>query len=79
MGGVLVRKLVKPTKVVCSWTPYERRFGQIRPPQTEADVGTASARILGEADAAVRQEFSRFDSSDGVLNQYARTPRVVRR
>src|SRR4029077_2189853 len=24
MGGVLVRKLVKPTKIICSWTPYQR-------------------------------------------------------
>src|SRR5258708_7275513 len=56
MGGILVRKLVKQTKVFCSWAPYQRRFGQIRPSQTEPDVGTAGAGVLGEADATVGQE-----------------------
>src|SRR6266478_6966961 len=46
MGGILVRKLVKPTKVVCSWTPYERRFGQVLPPQAESDIWTAGALVL---------------------------------
>jgi hypothetical protein len=43
MGGILVRKLVKPTKVVCSWAPHQRRFGQVRPSQTKPDVGAAGA------------------------------------
>src|SRR5882762_6230726 len=41
MGGVLVNKLVKQTKVFCSWAPHQCRFGQVRPSQTETDVGTA--------------------------------------
>src|SRR6266436_5928740 len=70
-GGILVRKLVKPTKVVCSWTPHQRRVRQVLPSQTESEVGTAGAGVLGEADTTVRQELSRFDSSDRILNQVA--------
>jgi len=29
MGAILVRKLVKQTKVVCSWAPHQGRFGQM--------------------------------------------------
>src|SRR6202043_2921179 len=50
MGGILVRKLVKPTKVVCSWASYQCRFGQIRPPQAQPYIRTAGAGILGETD-----------------------------
>src|SRR6202162_878765 len=64
MGGVLVIKLVKQTKVLCSWTPHQRRFGQVRPSQTETNVGTAGAGVLGKANATVRQELSRFDPAD---------------
>jgi hypothetical protein len=39
-GGMLVRKLVKPTKVVCSWAPHQRGLSQVLPLQAEADVGT---------------------------------------
>ena len=42
MGAILVRKLVKPTKVVCSRAPYQRRFGQILPPSAaEIRIETA--------------------------------------
>ena len=71
MGGILVRKLVKPTKVVCSWAPNERRFGQIVPAQAEPDIGTAGAGVLGKADATVGQELGRFDSANGILDQVA--------
>ena len=64
IGGFLVRKLVKPTKVCCSWTSYQRRFGKVWPSQTKSDVGTADAGVLGEADATVGQELSRFDPTD---------------
>ena len=69
MGAILVRKLVKPTKVVCSWAPYQRGFGQVRPSQTESDVGTAGAGVLGKADATVRQKLGCFDSLDRILDQ----------
>jgi hypothetical protein len=71
MGGNLVRKLVKPTKVVCSWAPYQRSLSQILPSQTEADVGTAGTGVLGEADATVRQKLGRFDPPYRVLDQPA--------
>jgi hypothetical protein len=71
MGGILVRKLVKPTKVLCSWAPNERCFGQILPPQTEPYIRTAGAGVLGKADATVGQELGHFNSSDRVLNQVA--------
>jgi hypothetical protein len=63
MGGILVCKLVKPTKVICSWAPHERVFGQIWSSQTEPNVGTAGAGILGKPDAAVRQELGTVATS----------------
>jgi hypothetical protein len=71
MGGILVRKLVKQTKVLCSWAPHQRRLGQVRPSQTGTNVGTTGAGVLGKANATVRQEFGRLDSPDRVLNQVA--------
>jgi hypothetical protein len=69
MGGFLVRKLVKPTKVFYSWASYQSRRGQILPAQTEADVGTAGAGVVRESDATVGQKFGGFDSSDRILDQ----------
>jgi hypothetical protein len=46
IGGMLVRKLVKQTKVLCSWTRHQRRFGQVQPSQTATTVGTAGAEVL---------------------------------
>src|SRR6266478_1929444 len=69
MGGILVCKLVKPTKVFCSRAPHQRRFGQILSPQTEPDVGTTGAGVLGKADATVGQKLGGFDPSDRVLDQ----------
>jgi hypothetical protein len=64
MGAILVRKLVKQTKVLCSWAPHQRPFGQVPPSQTQTNVGTAGAGVLGEANATVGQKFGRFDSPD---------------
>ena len=72
MGGILVRKLVKPTKVVCSWAPYQRHFGQILPAQTESDIRTTGAWVLGKPNAAVRQKLGCFDPANGVLDQIAK-------
>src|SRR5256885_9698992 len=69
MGGFLVRKLVKHTKIFSSWAPHQPRFGQILSPQTQANVGTAGAGVLGEADAAVGQKLGRFDPVDRILDQ----------
>src|SRR5882724_13070764 len=69
MGGLLVRKLVKHTKIFSSWAPHQPRFGQILPPQTQAKVGTAGAGVLGEANAAVGQKLGRFDPLDRILDE----------
>jgi hypothetical protein len=71
IGGILVRKLVKPTNVVCSWASYQRRFSKILPPQTQPNIRTASAGVLGKADAAVRQKLGRFDPANRILDQMA--------
>src|SRR4051794_32675848 len=69
IGGLLKRKLVKPTKVFCSCAAHQPGFGQVSSPQTETYIWTSGARVLGEANAAVRQEFGCLDSLNGVLNQ----------
>jgi hypothetical protein len=53
IGGLLVSKLVKPTKVI-SRTPDEGSVDKILSAQAKADIGTAAARVLRESDAAVR-------------------------
>jgi hypothetical protein len=70
MGGLLVRKLVKQTKIV-SQTPNERCVDQFRLAQTEVDVRTAGTGVLRKPDAAVRQELRRFDPTDGIVDQPA--------
>src|SRR5204863_1841445 len=69
IGGLLVRKLVKHTKIFSSWAPHQLRFGQILSPQTEAKVGTASTGVLREANAAVGQKFGRLDPVDRILDE----------
>ena len=62
-------KLVKPIKTFCSWPPDESGLDQLLPSETKPDIGTAAARVLREADAAVGQELSRLDLPDGRFNQ----------
>jgi hypothetical protein len=56
IGGLLVIKLVKPTKVFSSWTPNYRGVGYFLLSKTEPDIRTAAAGILGKTDTAVRQK-----------------------
>jgi hypothetical protein len=56
MGGFLVIKLVKPTKIVCSWTPHYRGVGYFLLSKTEPHIRTAAARILRKTDATMRQK-----------------------
>jgi len=70
MGGVLVIKLVKPTKVL-SRSPDYAFLHQFLPSQTEADVGTAGAGVLGKADATVPQKLGGLDPPDGVFDELA--------
>src|SRR5205814_4039047 len=69
IGGFLVRKLVKHTKIFSSWAPHQPRFRQVFSPKTQANVGTAGAGVLGEADAAVGQKLGRFDPPDRILDK----------
>src|SRR6202011_1403881 len=71
IGGFLERKFVKPAKVFCSWPPDQGGLDQILPSQTQSQIGAAAAGVLGKADAAVGQEFGRFDPSDRVVDQMA--------
>jgi hypothetical protein len=72
MGGVLVIKLVKPIKILCSWTPYQAGVGQLLLTQAKSNIRTAAAVVLGKADAIVRQEVCRLDSLDRVLDHIAK-------
>ena len=68
MGGFLVRKLVKPTKVFYSWFSFEGNVDQFRLLEAESDVGTATARVLGKTDAAVGQKLCGLDPTDRVFH-----------
>src|SRR6201987_514480 len=70
IGGLLVRKLVKQTKIV-SRTTDQSGIDHFRLSQTEADIRATGAGILRKPDAAVRQELRRFDPSDGIVDQSA--------
>ena len=69
IGGQLVRKLVKQTKVLCSWPPDEAGFDQLWLIQTKADIRTRAARVLRETDTAMWQELGRLDLADGLMDQ----------
>ena len=66
MGGFSVCKLVKPIKTVCSWTPNQNGVDHLLLSKTKSYVGTAAARVLREADAAMGQELRGLDSLDRV-------------
>ena len=55
MGAVSVRKLIKETKR-CSWLPDESGFSQFLSSKAKPDIRASGARVLGKADAAVRQK-----------------------
>jgi hypothetical protein len=71
IGGLSVRKLVKPTKVFCSRPAHEHGLCHVLPTQTQLYERTAAAGILRKADAAMRQELGGFDLPDSVLGQLA--------
>jgi hypothetical protein len=66
IGGFLVIKLVKPTKLFCSWPPNHGGVCQVRFTETKPYVRTAAAGILREANTTVGEELGRFDTSDRV-------------
>ena len=68
IGGYLVNKFVKQTKIN-SWFAHKSGFDQVALVEAEPEEGAGCARILGKADAAVRQEQPGLDPSDGVIDQ----------
>src|ERR1019366_3050316 len=68
MGGYLVTKFVKQTKID-SRLADKANLHQIALVEAEPKKRTGGARILGEADAAVGQEQSRLNPADRVVDQ----------
>src|ERR1700692_2187450 len=64
-----VIKLVKPTKVVCSWAPHESGVRQYLLSQTKPHIRAAAAGILRKAYAAVRQKVCRLDAANCAFDQ----------
>jgi hypothetical protein len=71
MGGFLVIKLVKPTIVFCSWSPYEGAFGKILPTETKPHIRAVAAWVLGKTNAAVGKKIGGLNSADGVFYKAA--------
>jgi hypothetical protein len=69
IGGSLVSKLVKPTKIFCSRTPHESGVDQFLLSKTKAHIGAAAAGILAKTDATVWQKVRGLDSADRAFHQ----------
>jgi hypothetical protein len=67
----LVIKLVKPTKTVCSWTPYQSGVDHLLFSKTKPYTRAPAAWILRKANATVRQEVRRLDAADRAFHQVA--------
>src|SRR5437870_12579089 len=65
IGGSLIIKLVKPIKIFSSRPPDKSGLDQLLTSETKPDIRATAARVLGETDAAVRQELRRLDLPDG--------------
>src|SRR6201981_3730119 len=70
----LIQKLVKPIKIAGSWFSNQVRADQFLVTQTEAQMRTAQASVLREADAAVRRELARFDLANGRFDEATVVP-----
>ena len=68
IGGFLVSKFVKQTKID-SRLADQPSLHQIALIETEPEERAGGTRVLGEANAAVRQEQSRLDPADRVVDQ----------
>jgi len=68
IGGYLVRKFVKQTKIN-SWLANKRGLHQMALVEAEPEEGTGGTRGLGEANAALWQEQSRLDPAHRVIDQ----------
>ncbi len=71
MGGLSVRKLVKPTKVFCSRPSHQSGVDQLLFPQAKPQVWARAAGVLREANPAVGQELGRLDPANRIGDQMA--------
>src|SRR5205823_4834173 len=71
IGALLLRKLVKPTKLFGSGTPHQIRINEVLAAEAQPDIRASTTRVLRKADAAVRQKLRRFDSLHGIFDQLA--------
>jgi hypothetical protein len=71
MGGFLVSKLVKPTKVFGSWASHETGFDDLLFSEAKPNVRAVTAGVLREANPAVRQKVGGLDSPNRVFCQMA--------
>jgi len=71
IGASLEIKLLKPTKVA-SGAADELRIDQLLFPQTESQVRTAQAPVLGKADAAAGREVGGFNLPNGARDDRAK-------
>ncbi len=71
MGGLSVRKLVKPTKVFCSRPSHQSGVDQLLFPQAKPQVWARAAGVLREANPAVWQELGRLDPANRIGDQMA--------
>jgi hypothetical protein len=69
IGGFLVIKLVKPTKLFSSGTAHQSGVNYFPPPEAQSDVGATAARVLGETNAAMGQKLRGLDAVYSVCDQ----------
>src|ERR1019366_6449776 len=67
IGGYLVNKFVKQTKIDSRFA-HKAGFDQVTLVEAKPEERTGCTRILWKADATVRQEQSRLDPSDCVID-----------
>jgi hypothetical protein len=72
IGGYSVTKLVKPIKILGSWTPHDSGVSHFLFSKAKPYIRPAAAWILGKADATVRQKVRRLDSPDRAFHQAAK-------
>jgi hypothetical protein len=71
-GGLLVIKLVKPTKTLGSWTPHDSGVNQFLLSKAEPYIRAAAGGILGKADSTVRRKVRGLDSPDRIFYKVAK-------
>jgi hypothetical protein len=68
MGGFLVSKFVKPTKVLGSWPSDQSGLYELLFAQAQPHIGACTAGVLGKTNAAVRKKICGLDPTDRPFN-----------